>query len=395
MSLNRETIERVQHLGQGLVVLTLIMLATSGWWRSSAALRESPTLHFSSPKPPLVTATCAECHPAQVDSLASAPHSITLHAGTSPEIQQQFDGLAFRDLTAAREVDRFVVENQQLWRKNADFPDPLPIDWVFGSGRHARTPVTLRRTASGQTELLQHRLSWYPGVGLDLTLGSSGDSPQGTGWHGLGTRLNAVETAECFGCHVTWLPETEDRRDLMRPDITRPDFTRMMRGVQCARCHLQSADHVAAMQLGSTATQMERWSELSALDSIRRCGECHRRDDHFTPRELRADNQLLVRFAPVGLSQSRCFLAQDPGTAHESTGQRLDCLTCHNPHRAAESRAEYYVERCLTCHNSHSASSVHCSAPNTTQQCLECHMPKVEVQPHLRFTDHWIRKRKA
>ena len=383
MPWNRETIDRSWQLSRGLAALFLAVSLAAGWWRTSVTVPEASAMHFADQNAPPATARCAECHQEKFDSLATAPHSITLNPGTSPSMQKLFSGLSFRDPVEATNTDSFTVEKQRLLRKNSVFPDPLPIDWIFGSGHHARTPVTLRRTAAGELELIQHRVSWYPHVGLDLTLGSATEASPTLGWQGLGTRLNPTETAECFGCHATWLPETDGS----------PDLDRMIPGVQCARCHLQGTEHLAAMQGGDSNSRMERWSELSPLDSIRRCGECHRRDDHFTSRELRSDNPLLIRFAPVGLSQSRCFISQSK-VAGKIAGQtqRLDCVTCHDPHRPAETRAEYYVERCLTCHGTQPGQAVRCSAPNTSAQCIDCHMPKVEVQPHLRFTDHWIRK---
>ena len=50
------------------------------------------------------------------------------------------------------------------------------------------------------------------------------------------------------------------------------------------------------------------------------------------------------------------------------------------------------AERCLSCHGS-TAPHSECPAAPSTSDCTTCHMPKVEVQPHLRFTDHWIRVR--
>lgn len=384
MSSKRETIDRYVILGRGLAIVGLVTCLTLGWWRTSVPRAESAAMHFADAQAPAPTSRCAECHRQEADSLATAPHSMTLQSGSSKEMLRLFDGLKFLDPVDRSITDQFTVENQHLWRRNSAFPDPLPIDWVLGSGHHARTPVTVRHTATGSTELLQHRISWYPDVGLDLTLGSSSESSPTAGWHGLGTRLNPAETAECFGCHSTWLPETGGN----------PDLTRIVPGVQCTRCHLGGNAHLTAMQTGSPDSRMERWADLSPLDSIRRCGECHRRDDHFTPRELRPDNKLLIRFAPVGLSQSRCFISQGDVSGQEpGHSQRLDCMTCHNPHRPAETRAEFYIARCQACHDPQSSRAIHCSARNTSQHCLECHMPKVEVQPHLRFTDHWIRKR--
>lgn len=363
-------------LGVCLIVGWVVVLSSPG---------SAPSTHYSDTVPPLAVERCSECHPEQASSLARAPHSNTLHAGSSSEMLALWGGLQYRDPATNLVTDSFEVREQKLWRKNASFPDPIPIDWVFGSGHHARTPVTMHPTATGTLELIQHGISWYPNrVGLDLTLGSTDKSIADSGWHGLGTRLNPAETADCLGCHTTWLPHSQGKIDL----------NHLVAGVQCARCHLHGAEHVQSIESGLPGTHIERWPELSPLESIRRCGECHRRDDHFTSRELNPENSLLVRFAPVGLSQSRCFIRQELITSTEGhRRQRLDCVTCHNPHRAAETRTEFYVAKCLNCHGVETGKSAPCSSVQTTTQCLQCHMPQVEVQAHLKFTDHWIRKR--
>lgn len=380
----RQITDRYRIAVRATTALGALLLLWGGCWLLSTGERGLPTPHFSSATPPVSTARCAECHPGQAQSLAQAPHSLTLHHASSPEIVARFDGLIFRDKTAAETTNTFEFREQQLWRKCSAYPDPIPIDWIFGSDRHAQTPVTVRETPRRTTELLEHGLSHYPGVGLGLTLGTAAEATTiAPGWHGLGKRMTSSEATDCFGCHTTWLPSDGGRLDLKR----------LVAGVQCTRCHLGGEAHLAAAHAGQTDLRMERWQDLSPLESIRRCGECHRRDDQLTADELRPDNLLLVRFAPVGLSQSQCFQSQAEATDARGTPARMDCMTCHDPHRPAEREESFYNTRCLNCHGSHPGHASHCSSKTSTDHCLGCHMPKVEVQTHLQFTDHWIRKR--
>lgn len=368
---------------RGFAVVVIICLAVS-WWVMVLPGTEPVTTHFSNGHPPVSPDRCAVCHVQQSQSLQQAPHTITLQRGSDDLVAQSFGGQTFQDPQANGVVDRFEIRDHQLWRHSPALPDPVPIDWVFGSGQHARTPVTVLPDPSGRIEVVEHRLSWYPGVGIDLTLGMSDKSPPKPGWHGVGKRLNADDAADCFGCHSAWLPSPDGRLDLAR----------IQPGVRCSRCHQEGDAHLQSANAGQPEFSQPRWKELSPLESIRRCGECHRRDDQMTPYELRTTNPLLVRFAPVGISQSPCFTRQDRLAPTETGGKlRLDCLTCHDPHRAAETRSEYYTARCITCHTGQAGRAVHCSDKDASQNCLECHMPKIEVQPHLRFTDHWIRAR--
>jgi hypothetical protein len=185
----------------------------------------------------------------------------------------------------------------------------------------------------------------------------------------------AAEALRCFACHCSYVPVEKGRID----------FDRLITGVNCTRCHEGAAQHLAAE---GSAPAGVAWKSLSALDSINRCGECHRRGDEFTSDELTPDNKLLLRFAPVGLSQSPCFQAQGA-----SPGERMDCLTCHNPHRPAATDPAFYAQRCLQCHQPEAAGHVSCPIAPQGNDCLRCHMPKVSVSEGLSFTDHWIRVR--
>lgn len=106
------------------------------------------------------------------------------------------------------------------------------------------------------------------------------------------------------------------------------------------------------------------------------------------------DNQTILRFAPVGLSQSPCFLKQDQVTLESGQTARLNCTTCHDPHRLTSRDWKVHVRTCLDCHDSEKNRAVDCSRETRESNCLTCHMPKISVNEHLQFTDHWIRVRK-
>ena len=372
----------VRCCGAAVVIICLV----GGWWVVTMPDPGPVTTHFSDVRPPVSPDRCATCHIKQSQSLQGAPHTITLQRGSDDQVLQAFGGLSFRDPRAHGAVEQFEVRDHQLWRRSPALPDPVLINWIFGSGQHARTPVSVLTDTRGGVQVVEHGLSWYPNVGIDLTLGSTDKSALKPGWHGIGKRLNSDDAADCLGCHTSWLPSADGRLDL----------SRIQPGVQCSRCHQEGEDHLRTANVGSPELARPRWKELSPLDSIRRCGECHRRDDQMTPYELRTSNLLLVRFAPVGISQSRCFTEQDQLSPPDTGGKlRLDCSTCHDPHRAAETSPEFYSERCMACHTGQAGRAAGCSDKSTSQNCLDCHMPKIEVQPHLRFTDHWIRIRRG
>lgn len=314
--------------------------------------------------------SCIECHGDVVAKHRASPHGRTL---------ARIDAGAATTLATARRDDdalgRFIERDSGAWLEHPHRGAPLPVQWLFGSGMQARTPVTTWLDPDGRTVMLEHALSWYPPGFLDATLGTEAMQSRG-GLAACGKLLDPETTRACFGCHASLVPARDGRIDEGAVVV----------GVGCVRCHPGGHLHATAMTRGGPDPAAGGWKRLSPLESIRACGECHRRDDQLPPEDIRPDNTLIVRFAPVGLAQSACFTRQ--------SDHRFDCLTCHDPHGAATRRAATTTERCVGCHGD-ASSSRKCSSAPLTSDCTTCHMPAVEVQPHLSFTDHWIRIRPA
>ena len=331
---------------------------------------------------PVAMQACAECHAKEVGEFKNAPHNQTLRTPLEIDARQFFGNQTVRigDVESTWSLRR---PGHSLWLNSSAYPSAIQVDWLFGSGSHAITPVSLNLDADGRTGLIEHHVSWYPDAGLAATLGVTDSHQTTAGIKAVGECLRHPEAIECFGCHATHLPIRDGQ--LIQSEI--------MPGVQCARCHVQTHEHVAAMKNGTHETFMDDWKRLSPLESINRCGECHRRADQMTADELTPTNKLLIRFAPVGISQSACFQQQDAVKAVLGSTKPFNCTFCHDPHQPASRDVNFYVNRCLECHGSQPGQASLCRSQPMTSQCLSCHMPPVEVQKHLRFTDHWIRIR--
>lgn len=351
------------------------LMALSMLWFSERASRLSRwnELETHARPAPSDEQACARCHPGIVESFAQTGHRQTLNPATDPVLQRLF--AVSTDTDRTRSMETFVVRDGRLMAQSTAANRELVVAWIFGSGRHARTPVSMWNQADGRLELLEHGVSWYPRTGLAPTLGLEEASVRGEGLQTMGV-LHANAAAEnCFGCHTTDFPTSS----------TGPDWKHVVAGVRCDRCHHDTTQHLVAAERGEIA--IERWSDLSPLESVNRCGECHRRSDHFPTDEIRPDNAQLLRFASVGLVQSPCFLQQ---TTIADT--RLDCVSCHDPHQPLESDVTRSLQVCRQCHaGSNSAKS--CSQAPSTSNCLPCHMPKTPVHSALSFTNHWIQRR--
>jgi Tfp pilus assembly protein PilF len=282
------------------------------------------------------------------------------------------------------------------------------VDWILGSGDHART--YLYRTPRG--EIYQLPLAWYTQTGR-WGMAPGFDRPD---HDGVVRRVRR----ECVFCHTAY-PDVPAGADAYGAPQIFP--AEMPEGIGCQRCHGPGAEHVGLALGGVGARGAIRASifnpgRLPAAQRDEVCQACHlqpsvalsglrrfgRGDFSFRPGEPLADYLVQVdveeegrdrseRFEinhhPYRLRQSRCFL--------ESAGQ-LSCLTCHDPHRRVpeEARAARYRAACESCHGKeactrpeHAAGSSETADPG---DCAACHMPKRRTQDvvHVVMTDHKI-----
>jgi len=362
--------------------LWVLVLAGSGFWSVQNQLR------FEETKPAVEsqlstahsTERCALCHEDIVQQYQSAPHSRTLTRATDEDVLKHFAGRKFQRQATGVEYE-FVVRDDQLFVSSPAYGRDLLIEWIFGSGTHAQTPLVTWTNEYGGTASLEHMVSWYPDDTLDVTLGLEKlRDPHGI--LAMGNPHPPDETINCFGCHSTHV-ETDDLRI---------DFNHTLANVGCQRCHWQADQHAIEVDNGLEG-RIEVLSQLSPEESVDRCGECHRRAEEMGG-EIEPDNTTLIRFASVGLVQSPCFKQQD--TVKLATGEsaRLDCITCHDPHQATNPDWRFHAGKCLQCHNASAENSHICSVASSEDNCLPCHMPSVPSNDKLNFTDHWIRIRK-
>ncbi len=93
-----------------------------------------------------------------------------------------------------------------------------------------------------------------------------------------------------------------------------------------------------------------------------------------------------MRFQGATLTWSRCYTESDGG---------LSCVTCHDPHRDAETEPAHYEAACLRCHGPgpDRARKRPTTCPvDASGDCVRCHMPPARgVVPHITFHDHHIR----
>jgi hypothetical protein len=321
---------------------------------------------------------CAGCHKRQSENFAQTGHAQALSRADHFAATEPFTRNTPEDANGDLQLRGIEYQwtDGQLWAQHSSDPSNIrvPVQWCFGSGQFGTTLVTLLQDRMARTRLLEHHWSWFrDGDLLAITPGHA-LSQSGSGVERLGVVYPPSTARQCFACHAT----------SFRYEAGHLDSGSVVPGIQCERCHGPRKEHVAIRMRDSNAIVASNRTPVSAREQIYACGECHRRPDEIND-AIRTDNPLIARFPPVGLVQSKCFLAS------EANGT-LTCTTCHDPHRAERPAAEFYNKRCGDCHDpTRSVENVRCSMQPTNEDCVACHMPRVKLYERLKFTDHWIR----
>jgi predicted CXXCH cytochrome family protein len=276
--------------------------------------------------------------------------------------------------------------------------EELRIDYVMGSGNHARS--FLHRTARGT--LIELPFGWYSEGGGNWAMSPGSDQER--------PMTRRFVSYKCMSCHNAYphipggIPAGQEAPG------SDPIFVgELPQGIDCQRCHGPGGEHART----ADRTKIVNPARLDRDRAAEICMGCHletssgripssivrfdRGPFSFVPGE-RLGNFLMTfdhargtghdeKFEAVNsvyrLRQSRCFL--------KSEG-RLTCTTCHNPHRVPRGAeaAAHYSQVCRQCHEVKQTA-----AHADVRDCAGCHMPKrrAEDTPGMIMTDHLIQRR--
>jgi tetratricopeptide (TPR) repeat protein len=275
----------------------------------------------------------------------------------------------------SRRDDRIEVQTQF---KNQVYQ--TIVDYAFGSGDRGLTLVGRDQ----EDRPFECRLSYYPDPGSwDVTTGQPTHTDQSLLYQG--TRITADAVRRCLFCHTTH----------PHAIVTNSGAESSDKAIGCERCHGPGSHHLRAVASRSNDLAIARPTLARGPQLVELCSQCHSPRD----KELKLAPESLesVRFQGTTFPLSRCFI---------ESGNNLDCVTCHDPHRNAETSPAWYEAQCLDCHMAIGSSvSRPADGPVEREQkarrscpiepgrnCLDCHMPKVKnPSAHAQFTDHFIR----
>lgn len=312
------------------------------------------------------SSACAMCHQTEF-----ANQSASHHAHALRPIGDSLAGtVLLRDGHSPDGRLRYEQAGNEILVHENGVPEILRLQWAFGAAAQGSTPVGLL-----DGRFVEHQFSYYSRLG-DLAP-TFGHPKQVTApLAELGVALNNKTITTCFNCHATALAMTD----------TGPNVESLVPGVQCERCHGPGSAHVQAASEGASVnllrTRIVNPGRMSAKAQIQICGQCHRLPTPDAGDEPELENPISVRFAPMGLLASQCFLKSNA----------ISCLTCHNPHEDARPRSDLaYSAKCLVCHASNTHPTKACLRRVQNTNCLNCHMKQSSLGAYLRFTDHRIR----
>jgi predicted CXXCH cytochrome family protein len=303
--------------------------------------------------------------------------------------------------------ERLVFRRWQLdERGNRVHELEQEVDWVLGSGNHART--YLYQTPSG--ELWQLPINWYVEGGWGMAPGYDRADHEG---------VQRIVQRECMVCHDAFaeLPAGEDRFGMPHRFPTE-----LPEGIGCQRCHGPGAEHVrrardSAADFTTVSSAIVNPSRLPRERRMDVCYQCHlqpsvalpsvrafaRGDLAFRPGEELAAHRVELEPVEEGRPREARFeinhhafrLDQSPCVLE--SGGALTCLTCHDPHRKPPpaERVAFHRGVCQGCHRDGGAAPPPVAlAKHVAREsdCASCHMPRRRPTDVVRvtMTDHRI-----
>jgi hypothetical protein len=329
-------------------------------------------------------AACERCHPGQAAQFSGSGHHRTLRLASRSATARRLDGRTAADpefggvsFSYQHGEDGFRIE-----RRAGGEVERYVVDYVFGSGDHAATFLTMTDRDPRHPAGLEHRLTYYRAANkFAITPGQEADAKEGT-ISAVGRELNSTLLRRCFSCHSS-ITSAEG------PDVL--DTATLVPNLICERCHGPGRAHVEAVGRNDDDLRIDfAPGRRTALDQMKLCGRCHRYPGilpdigvhQVNPSKVRPDNLEIVRFQPIGLMQSACY--------RKSRG-RLSCTTCHDPHTRVSTDTGAYEKACLSCHQPPGQKPCPVSPASG---CIGCHMPKFDAGQGIPFADHWIRPRR-
>ncbi len=330
--------------------------------------------------------SCIQCHQTQYDMALKSSHFKATAPAISGNVLGEFDK---GDHTFIYDKDtKLVMEKHgdslfQVLYKNGKKVEAHSFDIVFGI-KHAQTSVYWRNNNTYELPL-----SYYSAIHNWATSpGFPADKPY----------FDRMVVKDCYSCHASnassrSVNQNSAERNIMSMDVE--DIIKketIVYGIDCEKCHGPAKKHVEFhlknpnIKVANSITSFKNLNRQQRLDA---CALCHAGNDgmklksrfDFKPGDNLTDYYRATRsvtdtaqFDVHGnqfrlMAQSKCFI----------NSEKMDCITCHNPHENASKNMASYSKICMSCHQDlkHTDKTLKTmSGSLLAENCVECHMPK-------------------
>ena len=323
-------------------------------------------------------AVCAQCHAEIARRYAATPMAQTSGTVTrdtpADEFLHRASGVRYR---ITSEPDGVWLHYQRAGA--APLQGRRRLNYFIGSNAAGRSFVF-----EIDRWLFQAPVTWYAQTRRwDASPGYENDRA---------LRFNRPVDANCLACHASQVQPIYGALNR----YAAPPF--QQNGVSCERCHGPGSLHAQ----GRAALVNPAKLDAARRDSV--CAQCHlsgaarvelprQRFAFYRPGERLADyvtyfvlaardgGGLKVNSHVEKLAQSRCA---------QAAGERLSCLSCHDPHTVPSEPVAFYRAKCLNCHQT--ATLPKNERHHASADCVRCHMPKTGTVDggHGVMTDHSI-----
>jgi len=349
--------------------------------------------------------SCRPCHAEQFEAFSHSEMGHSIVAARRENSKAVFDAHAlvydstgdFFYFPFLRDSQLYIREFRLSEGRRGDTVHLLevPVAYIVGSGQHTNSHIVSRNGY-----LFQAPVTFYTQDSLwDLAPGFA---------HGGNRRFFRSLEMECLSCH-------SDRPLLSPGSFNR--FEGVPQPIGCERCHGPGELHLAEKRAGlmvDTAREADlsivRPSRLSRERLMDLCQRCHlqgvsvlaegksyadfrpgmKLHDYirlFLPRYDDSERAFIMASQADRLRMSACY-----------QNSEMTCLDCHNPHYSVREQGRaHFVSACLACHGAQQKECLMSEQERAAAgaDCITCHMPRsgaIDI-PHVRITDHYIRRR--
>lgn len=330
--------------------------------------------------------SCIDCHKTQYDMALQSSHFKATAPAILGNVLGDFDK---KDHVFIYDKNTKLVMEQrndslyQVLYKNGKEVEAHRFEIVFGA-KHAQTSVYWR-----ERNTYELPVSYYNSIkGWATSPGFPADKPY----------FDRMVMKDCYSCHASNISsrnvgQKSTEKTFMSMDVEDIiDSKTIVYGIDCERCHGPAKAHVEFHRKNpdvKVANSITSYKSLNRQQKLDACALCHAGNDgmklksrfDFKPgnslsdfyRETRSITDT-AKFDVHGnqfrlMSQSKCFI----------NSEKMDCITCHNPHENASKNIASYSKICMSCHQGlkHKETTLKTmSGSLLATNCVECHMPK-------------------